>query len=369
MTQLAEWDETGLERSRPDVLDVLSTNGRHASLAVMCGLLHSVIVGRAAESLLAEGPEALPEMGGLWIAPSFGWLVPRIDVGRKDRGPRGTRLRLPVRLQWPHVIETVPISATRRPATFGWVTTSMGHHGIGETQIHLSYGLDTWEVAESEAGIPVQAYGPVMTREQMWAHLLRVYDEGVTAEFEFIMGLEKRVSTALARAHSSLAREVADYTGIQAPLLDSTKIEKVRDQMLLGLDGQNAKVRQMLNRLIDPITLNKVDPWKYIEVALRRDAKEELRREIGDPRVGAKVREVHKSLGYPDLDHLVSVFREMYPKAHLSHDRARAALDVRSDPMAEWCAILVNDEAEDDEEHIFGLGLFDPEADEDPVEA
>ena len=72
-----------------------------------------------------------------------------------------------------------------------------------------------------------------------------------------------------------------------------------------------------------------MDPLRYIAVTLRRDAEQEIRRRIGDPRIGPKIRALHRQHPGISLPDLVDRYRELHPQDRLSVRRAAAALETR----------------------------------------
>ena len=64
-----------------------------------------------------------------------------------------------------------------------------------------------------------------------------------------------------------------------------------------------------------------------------------MRRAIGDPHVGPKVRGLARELGTTDVDTIVAAYRRRWPGDHLAADRAGQALSVGSDAMAHWVQV------------------------------
>lgn len=343
-----------------DKLNRLSNNGRHASLVVICEWLHQIVVGRAADALLKEGH--LPEEGVLWVPPTFAFLHARVHVGRKERGPDGSRLRLPVRVVWadPVVViasDTVPELNVRDVPSDGpglvvtWTVDSMGHSGTGDAHIfrcapgrlapstgdNVDASTTRWQVAaESAAGIPQRVLAEPMTKFELISELQALASAGSAARWEFLQFLEPRVTKELHRAHAALSGEIGRFRGQDITLLDATKLESLRDLMILG-DGENpGMVYRMVERLLDPAALRKCEPLRYLMVALGRDAKETVRQAIADPRIGAQVRRLALELGTTDVETIVAVFRKRNPRSRLSTERAGMALSVDADTMSSW---------------------------------
>lgn len=304
---------------------------RHPTLSVLCGHVDRVIGGSHAAHAAAS-PDGLPAHAVCWRPPAFGWMYAAIKVGRKERSRvDGSRLRLPVRLVWDAPVVLLADHQTTRQ--IAWSTTSMGHDTSGVTTVVVDPAALSVKVESGPDGIPTRVMLPCDPVDPV-AWLRQLEADAHAGTWDFLQMLEPDVSQALHRAHASLSRAVAEFTGSEGPVLDDVRLEGVLTRMMYGEGNHPGKVRQILARLCDPVTLNSVDPWKYITVALTRDSKEVLRQEIGDPRIGAKVREAARTLDCADIDSFVAAFREMYPSAGLENKRAIAALSVAADPMA-----------------------------------
>jgi hypothetical protein len=314
------------------------TGERHGALVALCTRLHDILVGRAAQALLVE-PAAVPEECSVWAAPSWLWTFSRIDVGRKGRAADGGRLRLPVRLEW----STGAVALVRpgQPIDQGWTATGLGHTGSGVLRVESAQGLDRDIVRENETGLPTFARLAALTRQEALGALERLVADGAQARWETLLWLEPHLDQALHRAHASVASELAEHWGSRRALLDDTKLRAIADVMLLGDEDQPGKVAQMLERCLRAETFRKVEPSRYIKEALRRDANTEVRRAIGDPHIGAKIRRVARELGpRSDLDSVITAYRARYPRDRLSRDRAVAALSVSADVMASWWELV-----------------------------
>jgi hypothetical protein len=313
------------------------SNDRHPTLDSLCSRLHAIIVGRSAQELLNLidlDHRALPEEAGLWAAPSWVWLHSRVNVGRKERSASGQRLRLPVRVSWStNALSIVPIGER---VSYDWTAAGLGHTGIGTTLVGSSQTIVDDVIVEQANGMPTEVTVPTMSRHQILRELREMVEMGRRAHWEALEYLEPYITRALTMAHSSVANELSLQWGTHQALLDSTKLESIRDQMLLGDSEHPGKVSQLLDRCLRPETFRKCEPLKYIKESLRRDANEQVRKAIGDPHIGAKIRKVARDVGVTDVDAVVEEYRVRYPKDRLSRERALAALSVAPDPMAGW---------------------------------
>ena len=65
-------------------------------LRTWCSLLDRIVVGRAAAAALDEGRDLEPAL--LFILPTWLWVEPGIDVGRKGVADDGSLLPMPIRV-------------------------------------------------------------------------------------------------------------------------------------------------------------------------------------------------------------------------------------------------------------------------------
>lgn len=319
----------------PLLLDTVSAHGQHASLMTMCEWLHDIIVGNAAAEML-ENLDDIPDEGGLWVPPSYGWMFSAINVGRKDRGANGERLRLPVRLEWDTPIVVLTRSALKSKRKVSWLTYSMGHSGAGDCTVGLSESLFDPQTVITDAFIPTEALVPMNPRHQIIAELEALVETKRESYWNLMANLEPLAVTYVKKAHSWLSRSVGSLTGFEdMPLLDRTAQEQVRCDFMYGNDAEPvSKLERIVARLLDPASMRKVDPLRYLNAAMRRDTQEAVRQAVGDNRVGVRLRDLAKNLGSTDVEVVVAAARELWPKDRISDDRVIAALSVRPDPMA-----------------------------------
>lgn len=309
------------------------THDRHPSLVDLCGRLERILVGRAAARLL-ESPEALPEHGGLWVAPMWSWVFSRIHVGRKDRAGDGSRFRLPIRAEWSagEVVVVTEKSAVLQE----WTTAGLGHSGLGVTEVRLA-DVETDQMVREETGLPISVALPRRSRRELVSRLTEMVEDAKRAHWESLAWIEPFVERALTNAHAAVSNELQVNPGRFSSVLDETKLKMIADHMLLGDDSHQGKVSLLLEKCLAPSTFVRCEPVRYIKEALRRDANNEVRRALGDPHIGTKVRAIARLLGpRANIDQVVEEYRRQYPSDRLSHARASAALSVAPDAMAGW---------------------------------
>lgn len=305
-------------------------HGRHWRIGILCDAFHDIIVGQEAAALLAD-PDALPEYGALFAAPSYVFGYASIAMGRKEYAKSGQRLMMPGRLTW--TTGTLTVLADGETLDAGWSFAGLGRSGMGTTTVTTSHVADEHT---DPSTVPATQRVEVLPRHLLVSRLEALVMAGKTARWSCIAYLEQHVVTAVQRAHHSVVQELETLVPVTA-VLDPTKLETVADHMLLGDDDHPGKVSQLIDRMTgEPRVFRNVEPLKYIKEALRRDANAEVRKAIGDPHIGPKVRKVARELGTRDVATVVAAYRKQYPNDKLSETRAQQALTVGADAMASW---------------------------------
>lgn len=304
---------------------------RHPWVDRIAGMLARILHGRAAEAAL-EQVRSCPAPA-LFVLPKWAWVVSRIDVGRKDRIPGSEeRLLLPVRLMWrPAGVVVVTTGPTEAPFT----ATGMGHTNTGTVLLDPSAPPGTGRLADGSLD-PSEVWGPVVTGKQaVRAELTRLVEDGRVAYWEVLSLLEEKVERALNRATSTATRDMG-LRAEHARALDEISLETLRSTMVYG-DGEQegpSPVQRLVEKCTSPTAFVRVDPERYLLTAVRRDARQEVRKALGDPRIGSKIRAVATELGPVGIDEIIAVYRQRYPGDRLSVNRALAALSLRPHPNA-----------------------------------
>jgi len=316
---------------------------RHGWLDPMCTLLEKIIIGRHAGVFL-DASEELPANAALAQLPIWWWTRPSAPLGRKDRYADGGQLLLPVRINWvPSPVVVLP-AGTEFHAR--WSAVGLGRSGTGETVL----SIDSAHTAQPGYPSGTQMIGetaqfPQLTRRQLATGLRRLVTDGRKARWEALMALQPWVDRAVRNAHTAVAWEIGGRgrPDRAAPaVLDPVGLDAVATRLMLGEDGHAGEglVGNLLDRCLLPATFRRVEPSRYIFTTLKRDAEQEIRREIGDPRIGPKVRAVMRTIlseGATAAEmeaSLVGRYNTRYPYDRLSHRRALSALNATADPMA-----------------------------------
>lgn len=314
---------------------------RHGWLAEVATLVDDIVIGRAAERMLAD--DDLSGATGLARLPVWCFGYAKIAMGRKDQadlqGPDGPgRLRMPLRLDWqpgPLILLT-----GTAPPTASWTMHSLGHHGTGAVDIYpVAPGarppVGAYSVCASRAmahsdGVPapaayVQSVSAMTVKRQLNAFV----EAGTQARWALVQILEPQVKQAVIRASSMLARDLDVHS-----VLDAQAQGEVVDKIVYGKQGTPSSVWRLIDRLTAPLTFNGVDPSMYIRTDINRVAREAVRRQVGDPKLGTRVREVFRAHQPTSMEQFLAIYRAKYPEDRLAESRALAALSAGADVMA-----------------------------------
>lgn len=331
--------------------EVEAPDARHPGLELVCTRLEAVMHGRAAEDLLRD-VRSIPERAGIVILPAWSWERPLIDVGRKDKafasaearaGKAAARLLMPVRNDWSAPMVRL-VAGASVPVTYR--TLGMGHQMAGQSRLVTRPGSPVVARVEDLPSLAEPVFVGESTRARVTHELRRLVEAGNTARWELIHSIEPKLAQQLHVAHSAVSHEIGQTSGNVVPMLDAQGLEQVQNLMMFGeWDEESGKdkpgsVFRLIELCLAPDCFVKVDPLKYMVKHLRRDAETEIRRKIGDPHIGPKVRAVALKHPRAEVAVIVEEYRKIYPKDRLSVTRAEAALSVRPDAMASSTRLL-----------------------------
>lgn len=306
---------------------------RHGWLDSWCGLIARIIHGRQAQQALEEG---LPGDVAVAALPVWAWARPVTSVGRKGRARDGGVLLLPVRVDWsPTALAIVPAGSE---GEYEFTAAGLGIEQRGRSVLSATGGAG-FSAANLDLGIrPLErSVLPVLTAESAGRELARIAEDGTTALWEAVTSLETFIERAVLRAHTYISGDVDS-----GPLLDPGGLERVRDNLLFGAEGGSgpSSVMRIINRATDPTQFIRVDPQRWLTVELHRDAQQEVRRQVGDPATGSKIRRVARQVGVhrvtspADIDRVVAACAVAHPRDRIGRGRVAAALSVGPDAMA-----------------------------------
>lgn len=321
---------------------------RHEWIDELCARLERIVHGQVAERILEH---AVPDRdGAVAVAPVWRWVRPRIDMGRKAHRLDGAPMLMPVRMAW----QPAPVVVLTSPTPAAWSMTGLGHYGTGEVTlvpVHQPTPAPTGDRFPTDGTLDVETLDPAGVR----ARLQELVDDGRQARWDALMSLEHYVNRAVHHAVVSVSWDVSGATAGDQPawVLDDTGKQTVADRMLLGSDDHRSRVDRLIERCLEPSVFVNVDPLRYVVKDLHRSAEAEVRKAIGDPHIGRKIRAVQRAMPSASLREVIATYREAHPGDHLSTRRAARALTAGPDVMAAFTELAdADDVSPSHEDHV-----------------
>ncbi|WP_162802086.1 hypothetical protein [Ornithinimicrobium murale] len=298
---------------------------KHPWLDWLCTQLAHSAVGQAARDLLTSGD--LPTRGSLVVLPAWSWAQSCIDVGRKSRSYAGDTFRLPIRLAWS--CGPLLIIGEGQEVTVDWHGTGMGRTDQGQVTFGAA-GVLAQDLRGWDDELPETAMVSPESQTALRVELTHLAQEGEQARWDLITELEQKYIAK--EIYSSAARIVTEITDGQSSGLDETTLETLTTRFVYGEPGQETP--SPLSRLIDHAMVpssqfHRVDPGRWLTVALKRDTERFIRQYLGDvPNVGPKIRRMAREMSPESLEALVSAYREQHPADRVAQGRAVHALST-----------------------------------------
>lgn len=293
---------------------------RHPWLDTTASQIEDIIHGRSVAGFVHRAaPGALPA-SGVAALPSWVWVSPTANVGRKDQDDGGKhRLLLPARIQWRNGEDVITMAPGDR-VEMSWRVRGLGIDQSGST---IVCGV----AASGRQELPDQSLPPAKMEISAGRDPGELQHRSHLSRWALLTSLESWVERALRRANAAVAIEIHGPDHPWAGVLDRVAIESLRDRMMLG-DGDEGPVARLIERCLHPDTFIRVDPARYIALTLRRDAEAAVRREIGDPPIGRKVRAIYRDLSPSSMDDLLGHIQDVYPDDRIGAGRAHRALSL-----------------------------------------
>ncbi len=153
------------------------------------------------------------------------------------------------------------------------------------------------------------------------APLLALQQKGKQAAWELVMRLEPYILSLVLGASRRIAAEVGTPGGV----LDDVAADEVTDELVTG-----GLVLKLVERLATTEKVISQSIGSYLHINLRSMTETAVRRRIGDPHVGRKIRRVFAESGAGSMGELLAYYRNKYPSEKVSEKRALAALSAGS---------------------------------------
>ena len=310
-------------------LDSVQAEEKHLPrLAQLCDNLGAVLAGQAAQRIL-DAQETTD--GCIIILPSWAWIIPVIDVGKKGRSQDGVRQTMPSRLTW---TPSPVLSAPYGDVEVSWRLSGLGHNRSGTATIPVGGALSqapTTEVRLDDQIAVAASIRHTILDSQRVRTLRGLVKDGVTARWELMSGFEQFTRAKVQSANNTVAAEIAQHKGIPlAGVIDDITVDDLVAKLMYG-HGGTSTIQRMIDSALAPDRFNSVDPMHFFTVGIRARAEEAVRRHIGDPKVGPKVRRVFAKAKVSTLPELIEAYRQLYPNDSLGKNRALAALSAGAD--------------------------------------
>lgn len=336
------------------------SGSRHAWNARLCDRLERMAWGRGADlSTFAPQPRSKTAIVTL---PVFVWDIPAADTGRKSRSHDGGQLRLPIRVRWAvqqpgskkppvelhHEILTI---TSNEPLCLRWKASGAGHALSGHTTVIATGKVSevVYEFGDGTHLLPTVITAPTLSRLGAIARLHELVEDGRSAQWEAITETESHLTWAFERAHAAVRIELL---GDRTAALDQETKNAIKDTLLFGssTSSKGSYILRLLDRCLQPGTFERVDPQRYMTTALVSGSETAIRRHLGDPHIGRKIRRLRQEKEWASADELVAEYNRRYPNDILGPERVGAALtaDLTMPRMVSFTDSMTS-EATDDE--------------------
>lgn len=294
----------------------------------LCDYIDAILLGRAAATI------AVPEnpVGHMVVLPAWVWREPLIDVGRKGRGRDGAALDMPTRLTW---ASPIVFTAPEDEVELAWHMSGLGHNARGSSPFRIDKLGDSSPLDID--GVTVTARSQhYYSQRDVKAKLAKLQKAGELARWELMSSLEEFTESKLITANYAVAAEISSTRPKRLSMvLDEISLNELLSTMLHGAgEGKSSVVGRMVERCLAPDTFARVDPMRYLAVNIRARSEEAVRRAIGDPKIGPKVRRVFAATNPSSLTEFIEIYSQKYPNDSLAEKRALAALTAGADPSA-----------------------------------
>jgi hypothetical protein len=174
--------------------------------------------------------------------------------------------------------------------------------------------------------VPHVIHAPILSGIQARRTLDDLASDGRSARWEILHIFENNLRWNFERALRSVNVEL----GLESmPAIDRAASETIQNNILLGDDGRSDSLAlRLINRCLEGEAFSRVDPECYVRRALFSGSESAIRRYIGDPHIGRKVRKVSDQIQSDDVDLITEEFSRQNPNAKLGSNRAKAALSA-----------------------------------------
>lgn len=241
-----------------------------------------------------------------------------------------------------------PSIVVERGTEVSWHTVERGAKASGVFTVHSDTDID--------GDYPTGADGPVLaTRASLIA-------AGEVARFELVNALEPHVVGLLESSNRLVARELEGRLGDEheswAPTLnhgvtDAVALDALATELLWGSGGQSDSVVLRMVERAATTHINNQPFGSWLDINLRARAEEAVRRHIGDPHIGRKIRRLAREQSPASIEELIELYRRAHPRETVGRQRVVAALsaDKTLDSVAHSLSLLSDVSSDVDDSH------------------
>lgn len=236
------------------------------------------------------------------------------------------------------------------PVSISWSMSDRGKHLSGE----VTFTLARSGTLSVDGVMPPETVQPdiePLVGRGAWSRFgAKLAKRAFEADWELVASLERYVMFTLDSASIAVAREIHGFEPESSlsscpGVVDAITVEKIAGTMMYGHSesADTSVIRRMIHRCATTAINGQPLP-QYLAVNIYSQAEEHIRREIGDPHVGRKVRRVARESGAGSFAEVLSIYNETHPNDQLGHRRALAALtagrvvDAETVSGVEWLA-------------------------------
>ncbi len=301
---------------------------RHGYSSDICDRLERISWGARASEIL----DSRAKVANCTIAtlPMFVWDHPSRDAGRKATSLDGDLL-MPTRISWntPSSVLLIDPSETFKAS---WKTPkgSTSSPSRGATEFTVVHDVAEATLLEQPlTSIPRALAAPIQRRMEARRTLIDLAKDGRNARWEILHIFEENLEWNFTRALASVKTEMR----LSGNVLDRAASESLQNKILFG-DGSSDKSEPeslafaLIDRCLTKETFAKVDPGLYIRRWMFSTSESAIRRYIGDPHIGRKIRKVAQEIDANDERRVIEEFSRRYPKGHLGARRVKDALSA-----------------------------------------
>lgn len=200
-----------------------------------------------------------------------------------------------------------------------------------ERRVETTGTFTVWSPTDIDGVYPENAPAPVAS---LRGSLVR---DGRAARFELASALERHVTSLLEASNRYVARELEGRLGddpenwapvVNHGVVDQVALDTLASELLWGADGSADSITLRMVDRAATTHINNQPLGSWFDVNLQARAEEAIRRYIGDPHIGRKIRRVAREHNPKSIEHLLEVYRRANPSESVGRERVIAALSA-----------------------------------------